>query len=214
MFSLDPQNLPVDAPVLPPGLNRSLAETGLSGLALVGHTEALRLPLLGLFSSVRCPGDAIVRAYDLARALRNAGVPTVGGFHSPMEKECLDLLLRGHQPVVVCPARSLAGMRIPAAWRPAIADGRLLLVSPFDAHHRRVTADLADHRNAMVAALSTAILVMHAAPNGKIDRLARAVLATPRPVFVAVPERAQALVAAGAIPATLTAIQSALAGSL
>jgi hypothetical protein len=54
--------------------------------------------------------------------LRGAGIPIIGGFHSPMEKECLDLLLRGQQPIVICPARSIQGMRIcgfpqPGDWR-------------------------------------------------------------------------------------------------
>jgi hypothetical protein len=37
----------------------------------------------------------IVQAYDMAVALRDARVALIGGFHSPMEKECLRLLLRG-----------------------------------------------------------------------------------------------------------------------
>ena len=31
------------------------------------------------------------------------GVPMIGGFHTPMEQECLEVLLRGQQPVVICP---------------------------------------------------------------------------------------------------------------
>jgi hypothetical protein len=48
-----------------------------------------------------------------------------------MERECLALLLRGTQPVIVCPARSIGRMRIPAAWKEATARGRLLALSPF-----------------------------------------------------------------------------------
>jgi HEPN domain-containing protein len=39
------------------------------------------------------------------------GVTVVGGFHAPMERECLTILLRGAQPVILCPARNI-GMRI------------------------------------------------------------------------------------------------------
>ena len=66
--------------------------------------KILERRLLGLFCSTKCPGDAILQTYDLVRALRDAGVAVIGGFHSPMEKECLDLLLRGNQPIVICPA--------------------------------------------------------------------------------------------------------------
>jgi hypothetical protein len=34
-----------------------------------------------------------------------------------MEKECLELLLRGMQSVVICPARGIERMRLPSAWR-------------------------------------------------------------------------------------------------
>ncbi|MBI3992506.1 MAG: hypothetical protein HY342_04475 [Candidatus Lambdaproteobacteria bacterium] len=68
----------------------------------LSNTCWVQQPLLSLFSSIRAPGDAILITYDLARALRDSGVAVVGGFHSPMEQECLRLLLRGTQPVVVC----------------------------------------------------------------------------------------------------------------
>ena len=63
--------------------------------------------LTALFCSGQCPGDVILTMDDLARAMWDAGVPVIGGFLSPMEKECLRLLLRGRRPVVVCPARGI-----------------------------------------------------------------------------------------------------------
>jgi predicted Rossmann fold nucleotide-binding protein DprA/Smf involved in DNA uptake len=104
-------------------------------------------------------------------ALREAGVPVIGGFHSPMEKECLDLLLRGRQPVVICPARSLLHMRIPSPWRQALEQKRLLIVSPFEARHCRVTTKLAEQRNRFVAALASEALIAHAGPGTKIAQL-------------------------------------------
>lgn len=136
-----------------------------------------RAPLLGLLCSVRCPGEIILRLYDLAVALRGAGVAVVGGFHAPMEREALALLLRGRQPVVVCPARGVAGMRTPREWRAPIAEGRLLVVSPFPASERRVTAALAERRNRYVAGLARVVFVAHAAPGGQIERLCGELLA-------------------------------------
>ena len=96
-----------------------------------GNLSLLDEPLTALFCSQRCPGDLILKTYDLARAMRDAGVPVIGGFQTPMERECLRLLLRGRQPVVVCPARGIDNMRVPRDWRAAIDDGRLLVLSPF-----------------------------------------------------------------------------------
>src|SRR5207248_9104012 len=131
----------------------------------------------------RCPGEAILQTYDLARALRDGGIPVIGGFHSPMEKECLALLLRGTQPVVVCPARGIENMRLPAAWKQPLAQGRLLILSPFARKHRRATAALAVMRNRLVAALAEQVFVAHAAAGSKTEQLCRELLANGKPVW-------------------------------
>ena len=82
----------------PTALSRVTEGTGFSRYWAIGDVKILSNPLLGLLCSIRCPGRVIVQTYDLARALRDAGVSVIGGFHSPMEKECLDFLLRGKQP--------------------------------------------------------------------------------------------------------------------
>jgi hypothetical protein len=81
-------------------------------LALLGNPDLLGRPLLALFCSRRCPGSVILKTYDAAKALRAAGIAVIGGFQTPVERDCLAILLRGEQPVVICPARSLAGMRL------------------------------------------------------------------------------------------------------
>ena len=138
---------------------------------VIGNLEILARWLLGFFCSIRCPGQVILETYDLARALRDAGVSVIGGFHSPMEKECLDLLLRGQQPVVVCPARGIERMRLPVTWRTALYEDRLLVLSPFEGKHRRPTADLAAQRNRLVAGLADEVFVAHATIGSKTERL-------------------------------------------
>jgi predicted Rossmann fold nucleotide-binding protein DprA/Smf involved in DNA uptake len=168
----------------------------------IGDPGLLDRSLLGLLCSLRCPGDVILRTYDLARALRDAAVPVVGGFHSPMEKDCLDLLLRGTQPVVICPPRSLDRMRLPRTWRAGIDDQRVLVVSPFAGVHRRATAAKAQERNRLVAALATEVMVPHASPGGQVDRLCRELLAGGGTVWTLdLPENA-VTTQAGARPAT------------
>ena len=154
----------------------ALRNGGCERLWVIGDLGILARPLLGLFCSKRCPGEIILLAYDIARALRDAGVPVIGGFHSPMEKECLELLLRGTQPLVVCPARGIAGMRVPAAWRKPIAGRRLLIVSPFGPRRKRVDAPLAERRNRFATALAASLLVLHAAPKSRLESLCAAVL--------------------------------------
>ena len=64
-------------------------------------------------------------------------------------------------------------MRLSTAWRRPLADGRLLLASPFPDTQRRPTARLAAERNAFVAALATRVFVAHAAPAGKTELFCR-----------------------------------------
>src|SRR5438552_478970 len=89
------------------GARRYLGQAMPDVITARGDVGILHNGTMALFCSIRCPGDVILRTYDLARALRDARITVVGGFHSPMEKECLDLLLRGTGPVVICPARSI-----------------------------------------------------------------------------------------------------------
>ncbi len=138
----------------------------------LGNLAILRKPLLGFLCSVRCPGDVILRTYDAARALRDGGIPVIGGFHSPMEKECLAMLLKGTQPVVICPARSIQNMRIPALWHEPLDDGRLLVLSVFPSRQKRMTAELAARRNQFVGVLASVLLVPYAAPGGITEKLA------------------------------------------
>jgi predicted Rossmann fold nucleotide-binding protein DprA/Smf involved in DNA uptake len=141
-----------------------------SKLWTIGTTDTLAAHKVGLFCSVRCPGDAILGAYDAARKLRDEGVTVVSGFHSPVEKECLRILLRGKQPIIICLARSLGRLRLPAEWRQALALGRLLLVSRFE-KARRADKNAARRRNELVAALSDEVLIIHADPSGSIEHI-------------------------------------------
>lgn len=158
-------------------------ERALAGLRTLGNPDLLETQPVGLFCSARCPGALIVRAYDLARELRDAGISVISGFHSPIEKECLDLLLRGSQPIIVCLARCLSGARIPQPWRPPIAAGRLMLLSDFPDQERRVTAATAARRNQLVSDLSTALLAIHAGPNSATLSLCERAMAQRKPLF-------------------------------
>lgn len=169
-------------------------------LTVLGNLDLLRQKKLALFCSVKCPGNLILQTYDLARALRDAGVAVIGGFHSPMEKECLTLLLRGTQPVIICPARSIERMRIPGEWKTPLAESRLLLLSPFAEKLRRATADLARKRNELVAALADAVFVAHAAPGSKTERFCQEVFSWSKPLLTLESGENAHLLALGAKP--------------
>ena len=136
-------------------------------LHALGNPELLTGPTLALFCSAKAPARVILQIHDLAQRWRVAGPTIIGGFHSPAEQEALVVLLRGPQPVILCPARSLARMRLKPEYRTALAEGRLLLLSSFAETVRRATIETAVRRNRFVAALADRVLIAYADPGGK-----------------------------------------------
>jgi predicted Rossmann fold nucleotide-binding protein DprA/Smf involved in DNA uptake len=157
----------------PPKLRDVPAKPAFRKFWAIGNLGILEKDLFGILCSRRCPGEIILRAYDLAVDLRERGVPVVGGFQTPMEKEMLALLVKGKQPIVICPARGIVGMRIPTPLKQPLAEGRLLILSPFSSQKDRQTRDLADRRNRFVAHLADTLLVIHADPESQTDKLRR-----------------------------------------
>lgn len=170
-------------PDTPAALNRCFNAVSTPAVSVLGDLALLDGLLTGFFCSVRCPGDIILKTYDLAKALRGAEITLIGGFQSPMEKEFLDVLLWGRVRVIICPARGLGNMRVPKTWRAPLTDGRLLILSFFDDNIRRPTAGIVAERNTCVAAVSDRILVAHAQPNGKTEALCKQALTSRKPVL-------------------------------
>jgi hypothetical protein len=134
-----------------------------------GPTDPLRNFKIGFFCSSQCPGSIVLKTFDAITKMRDEGQVLIGGFHSVMEWECLRILLRGRQPVIWVPARSIVGMRMKPELQPAFKDGRLLILSPFapTPANARVTVALAQQRNQFVGALADRIFVPHAAPDSR-----------------------------------------------
>ncbi len=154
----------------PVRLRERLGDAAPAQLSALGNLALLALPKTALFCSARCPGAAILRAYDQAAHWRDTGRCIISGFHSPVEQECLRILLRGTPPLILCPARSLP-QRIPEDWRAPLAAGRLLILSAFAAAEKRVTTELATRRNEFVAALADEACFAHITPGGQTERL-------------------------------------------
>ncbi len=146
-------------------------------MTVIGNLDLLALPKTALFCSTHCPGKVILTTYDQAAKWRDAGRCVISGFHSPVEKECLRILLRGSQPVIICPARSLENMRLAPDWKKPFSESRLLILSCFAGCNHRVTAPLAARRNEFVAALADEVWFAHIAPGGDLQRLAHKIAA-------------------------------------
>lgn len=193
-------------PRFPLQLAQYLGVSAPSRIAFVGNPAILSTKAVGLICSVKCPGNIILQTYDLAKKLREAGVPVIGGFHSPMEQECLRILLRGTQPIIVCQARGLQGMRLPAEHKLALQEGRLLYLSTFPEKLRRPTVDTALARNRFVAALAKNLIVPYAAHNSKTFDLCRLVVEWKKPIYTFAHDAGTLLLNLGAQPVDALAL--------
>lgn len=72
-------------------MNGQAAALSTPNIAHIGNKGLLQESLTALFCSQRCPGDVILKLYDVARSIRDAGVSVIGGFQTPLEKKCLRL---------------------------------------------------------------------------------------------------------------------------
>jgi len=161
---------------------------------------------LGLFCSIKCPGELILKLFDLAKELRDREVGVISGFHAPMDKECFDILLRGKGPIAWCPARSIEGMRLKPEYRKAILEKRLFILSPFTENKRRMSAQMAERRNEIVVMFAERVFIAYADPGGKTERLCELAISLGKPVFTFESKYAQNILALGARVGTLNEI--------
>ena len=159
----------------PRQLEARLGSAAPSSLWAIGNAALLGNYKVGLFCSVHCPNDASLSAQDAASEFCDNGTTVISGFHSPVEKECLQILLRGKQPIIISLARAFGNYRLPGEWREALETGRLFLLSPFEKRPRRSDTWSTRRRNELVAALADEVLIIHATPGGQIERISELV---------------------------------------
>lgn len=164
-------------------LSKFLSQKPSLNLKAIGDLDILGKPAIALFCSTQCPEALARQTYILVEHLRDASIPVVSGFHSPVEKACLQLLMQGTQPIIQCPARSLDTLRLSPNQKAAIKAKRLVLLSPFSASQKRATAALAERRNRLVAAIAVSVFIPYATPRGKTESLAQAIASQSKPLF-------------------------------
>jgi hypothetical protein len=180
------------SPGYPQALLAGLGSKAPAQFWFAGPLPLLNQPKTGFFCSSQCPGSIVLKTFDAITRMRDEGQILIGGFHSVMEWESLGILLRGRQPIIWVPARSITGMRLKPELVPAFNAGRLLLLSPFPPKDKRVTAALAEQRNCFVAALADNIFVPHAAPQSRTLALCRECHQRGTPLFtIADPKNAE-----------------------
>ena len=138
----------------------------------LGNTALLNRHKIAHFCSRKCPAGKILESYNqFKKWAASPEITIISGFHSPIEKECFKLLLTGKANIILCPARELAHLRILQEWKPALDEGRMLIISPFKERRADIKATM--QRNELVVHLADELYVPYVSPESGLNKVLR-----------------------------------------
>ena len=134
----------------------------------LGNIDLLEPKKIAYFCSRRYAPRAVLASYDWATAQRDKVV--ISTFHSPLEKDVLEFLLKNKRPVIyVLPARMYK--RVPMRFKEALDEGRLLFVSLQSENVRMYSQPNADKAIRYILDQAEEIVFGCVAPNSNNERL-------------------------------------------
>lgn len=115
-----------------------------------GDQDLLKLPKTAFFCSRTIPAEEILRTYDWAREQRKTGRCIISGFHSAIERDVFEILLKGSQPIIWVLSRGLY-KKWPDGIQKAVENNRMLVISAYDLNCIRPNRKRCLERNLFVA---------------------------------------------------------------
>ena len=139
---------------------------------MFGNEALLKRENVDFLASRRVPPEVVMRCLDWATRMRDEGTCVMSGFQSPLEKEVLNILLKGDSPLILVLARRMWDKRhIPTLFRKPLAEGRLLVISPVSQSIRRVDARSAALRNRYILDHADTFFLGALDPDGSLKDL-------------------------------------------
>ena len=135
-----------------------------------GNKEILKNYKIGFLCSRKVPAGIILKTYDWAIKQRDEGKCIISGFHSKIEQDVFDILLKGKQPIIMVLARSLK-KRWSKEILEAVNKNRLLIISPFKQQIKRITTENANKRNKIILDLADQIIIPFTNSNGNLSKI-------------------------------------------
>lgn len=140
----------------------------------LGNTSLLDRKKIGYFASSKIATLSVLPTLDWAAEVAQCEeVAIVSGFHSKMEREVLEFLLRGKCGIVCVLARSIY-KKIPEKFREAYNSGRILFIAPFKTSATMTSRHLCGKRNEYVATISDELVLSSLTPNSSLYLIAQA----------------------------------------
>ena len=135
-----------------------------------GNCEIIRQNKTAFLCSRKVSASTILKCYDWAIKQREVGNCVISGFHSNIERDVLHYLLKGNQPIIIALARGMKKRLEPEFEKP-LAEGRLLIITPFDEQVKRVGKDTAFIRNNLMIDLAESITIGYAEQGGMLEKI-------------------------------------------
>ena len=139
-------------------------------LSYFGNKNIIKNHKTAFLCSRKCPSDIIIKSLDWAIDKKNNGDCIISGFHSRIEKDVFNILMKGKQPIILVLARGMK-KRWPIEMKKAIIEKRLLIISPFEDKDKQVTQKNANIRNKFMADIADEIFIAYYTPNGNLHKL-------------------------------------------
>jgi predicted Rossmann fold nucleotide-binding protein DprA/Smf involved in DNA uptake len=143
-------------------------------LKFLGNKKLLDKHKTAFLCSRKCPSDIILKSLDWAKEKKDKGECVISGFHSRIEKDVFNILLKGSQPIILVLARGMK-KRWPADIKEAFGNNRLLIISPFDDSIRYITQETANRRNEIMAELADEIFLVYSTKGGNLHSLIKSI---------------------------------------
>lgn len=136
-----------------------------------GNLALLDHPATAFLCSTRCSGEKVLEFYEWARRQCDEKTTIISGFHTPVEKDILTILVRRGANIIWVPARDLPKIT-PKEFRPAEKENRLLILTPFaPGKPSRPTRASCETRNRFVIKMAQAGIVAYADPESRLAQL-------------------------------------------
>ena len=135
-----------------------------------GNKDIIKLYKTAFLCSRKCPADIVLKSLDWAKSKKDKGECVISCFHSRIEKDVFDILLKGTQPLILVLARGMK-KRWPKEIKNAVEQERLLIISPFDETITHITQETAKKRNEIMVDIADEVFLVYAKQNGNLYEL-------------------------------------------
>lgn len=115
-----------------------------------GNKKLLKQKKVGFLASRKISSLSILPALDWATEIsKREDMAIVSGFHSKMERNVLEILLKGQCGIIVVLARGMY-RKLPIQYKETMSQNRLLIISNEKDNVKRVSEQTAHKRNEFV----------------------------------------------------------------